>query len=215
MTASPAVKAAPTQARAIETRRRILAATVSSLVECGYAGTTTYEVCRRAKVQRGTLLYHFRTRADLLTAALEGLVERRMADFSRDAQEIPKDELSIKRVVDLLWEQVQSPAHYAWLELIVASRTDPDLLASVRTMMNRLNAEMERIFGELFPLPDEADAPRTALHAYAPHFTFYLLHGLSLAHIYGRGEHESQTLLAASELGSFLNEPRSHDSEDS
>ncbi len=57
------------QSRAEITRDRLLSATLESLHERGYSGTSTQEVCRRAGVSRGTLLHHFPTRIDLLCAA--------------------------------------------------------------------------------------------------------------------------------------------------
>ena len=43
----------PQQARAIETRRRLLEAAVDCLVASGYAATTTSDVCAAAGVSQG------------------------------------------------------------------------------------------------------------------------------------------------------------------
>src|SRR3954447_19983040 len=71
----------PAQARSIATRAALLDAALESLVDRGYAATTTIETARRAGVSRGAQLHHFRTRAELLTAAVEHLLERRMEQF--------------------------------------------------------------------------------------------------------------------------------------
>tara|TARA_Y100000780_G_scaffold25072_1_gene20808 strand:- start:44 stop:280 length:237 start_codon:yes stop_codon:yes gene_type:complete len=52
------------------TRERILMAAVDVLVERGTASTTTLEVQARSGVGRGTLLHHFPTHADLLSATV-------------------------------------------------------------------------------------------------------------------------------------------------
>ena len=52
--------------RTASTRAALLAATVDSLVERGYRGTTTSDVARRAGVSYGALLHHYPTKADVL-----------------------------------------------------------------------------------------------------------------------------------------------------
>ena len=60
------------QQRREETRGRLLAATQTALVERGYAGTTTTEVCRRAEVSQGALFKHFASKGELLAATESG-----------------------------------------------------------------------------------------------------------------------------------------------
>ena len=60
----------------LATRRRIVRAAVDSFEALGYAATTTLEVQRRAGVSRGALLHHFRTRAELVAAAVAELVSQ-------------------------------------------------------------------------------------------------------------------------------------------
>src|SRR5215471_3557154 len=54
------------QQRRDETRRALLDAAVESLIDVGFARTTTLEVQRRADVSRGALLHHFPSKAELL-----------------------------------------------------------------------------------------------------------------------------------------------------
>jgi AcrR family transcriptional regulator len=189
-------KAAPQQERSIETRRRLLDATFKALVETGHAGTTTQEVCRRAGVPRGTLLHHFENRALLLTAALEHVIERRMRDFRRDVAKLSKEGDRVTRVVDLLWRRIKSPTFYAWLELVVAARTDAELRGDVRRMMKRLNAEVKVIFSEIFPAPEAFLEALPGGTAVAPDFTLGLLYGLAVTRIY-QGDQDLQPVLEA------------------
>ena len=63
-----------TQAERRETTRQaLLEATIASLVEAGYARTTTTEVVRRAGVSQGALFNHFPTKSALVAAAAEQL----------------------------------------------------------------------------------------------------------------------------------------------
>ena len=63
------------------TRGKLLDATIDSLVDLGYARTTTVEVGERTGLSRGTQLHHFPSKADLLVAAIEHLAEERSKEF--------------------------------------------------------------------------------------------------------------------------------------
>ena len=120
--------------RSAETRRRLLDATVACLFERGYAGTTTTEIARRAGVSRGAQMHHFPRKDDLVVSALEHVFELRLNE-TRAAVAYPPSgsrEHRFTVLIDLLWPLFQGPTFYAWLELVVASRTDPALNDAVR-----------------------------------------------------------------------------------
>src|SRR5262245_49365185 len=64
------------QERRDSTRRLLLEATVSCLVDLGYGSTTTLEVERRAGVSRGARIHHFPTKAALLASAVDHLYDQ-------------------------------------------------------------------------------------------------------------------------------------------
>src|SRR3954468_6910820 len=85
-TAGPA---APARARRSQPERvaamraRLLDATIECLDEYGYGAMSTNDVVRRARVSRGALSHHFPTKADLVRAAAQRLVEQRAGEFRR------------------------------------------------------------------------------------------------------------------------------------
>src|SRR5205814_9733507 len=79
------------QQRRDETRRALLDAAVESLIEVGFARTTTLEVQRRADVSRGALLHHFPSKAELLVAAVDHLAEMRAKEMKAFASQLPPD----------------------------------------------------------------------------------------------------------------------------
>src|SRR5215217_2425071 len=105
------------QDRSVATRAALLDAAIESLVDRGYAATTTIETARRAGVSRGAQLHHFPTRAQLLTAAVEHLLERRLAEF-RDALATTDPEADrLDAAIDLAWSMFEGPVFAAWVEL--------------------------------------------------------------------------------------------------
>ena len=56
--------------------------------------------------------------------------------------------------IDLLWERANGPLATAWIELVVASRTDQYLRESVRAVNDRIAELIDRSFNQLFARPE-------------------------------------------------------------
>lgn len=152
-------------------RQRLMESTVDSLVELGWAGTTTTVVSRRAGVSRGAQLHHFPSKQDLVVAAVEYLAERRRADL-----DVTVGDLSTRAALDLLASQYTSPVFLAALELWVAARTDADLLARVAPMERRFGREIHARALDLLQVDEARGRNRPLVQA-----TLDLLRGLGLA----------------------------------
>lgn len=166
--------------RTAATRLALLDATVDTLVEKGYRHTTTTDVARRAGVSPGALLHHFPTKADLLAAAIEHVMQARMDEFRKAMADLEPGAKRGDAAIDLLWEMFSGPTFVAWLELWVGARTDPELTeAAVRVDRDFVTAS-EDIFRELFAdlTADNPDLPRIAIGSV---FTF--LSGLALGRL--------------------------------
>lgn len=154
--------------RSAETQEALLDATIESLVELGYARTSTTEIARRAGVSRGAQVHHYPTKADLVVAAVERLYGRQEAEFARRFAELPAGERTLERSIDELWSIFSSAVYPAALELVVAARTDPELQVVVHAVNARLQQAVSELFTEFFPELAEAGwADRLAGFAFA------------------------------------------------
>lgn len=146
--------------RSAETRRRLMEAAVECLYERGYARTTTTEIASRAGVSRGAQLHHFPTKDELVVSALEYLFDLRVSESRNLAAEIPpgSPDQRLRWLIDLNWRIFKGPAFYAWLELVVASRTDDALREPVRSASERLMERVARGFAEILDWPSERGA---------------------------------------------------------
>jgi AcrR family transcriptional regulator len=143
--------------RSAATRAALLEATLASLVEDGYANTTTARVCERAGLSRGAHLHHFQTRAALLAAATEYLVGRREEELRAAADALPTGPGRAAQGLDLLFDSYAHPLYQATLDLWTHARTDPDLrehLVPIERAFDRQTIELAR---RLFP--DAAGRP--------------------------------------------------------
>lgn len=141
-----------------ETRRRLLDSAILCLVERGYANTTTSEVAERAGLSRGAQLYHFPRKEELLTSAVEHLFQLMFTDIKEKVGRLGNENDRRAMAIDLLWEIANGPLATAWIELVVASRTDSYLRGAVSAVNDRMAEFIDRSFKELFPCPAAAGA---------------------------------------------------------
>jgi AcrR family transcriptional regulator len=108
-------------------RERLLDATIGCLVDYGYAGTTVTRIAERAGVTRGAQVHHYRTKDDLVTAAVTHLASK-SAEFGWQqlARLVDADD-PVGDLLDVLWDMHKGPTFTATVELWVAARTDPEL----------------------------------------------------------------------------------------
>ncbi|MGJ0558364.1 TetR/AcrR family transcriptional regulator [Methylocystis sp.] len=144
--------------RRAETRTALLDATVQCLVTYGYAGTTTVRIAELARVSRGAQTLYFRTRAELVSAAVAYLAEQRVAAVRERFSQGP---VSVEDALDALWEEHQGVMFHAALELWVASRTDPELREDLHRLERDVGATItgaaESAIGDLARRPGFAD----------------------------------------------------------
>ena len=139
--------------RRAETRARLLDATVDSLIEVGYAGTTVRAVTERAGLSQGAQSHHFPHRVDLVASAFEHLAEQRIGRYSEHARAGGDRASRLRTLLDLLWEDFSSPLFTVAAKLWVASADDAELrqrLIPVEKSIYSASAKMAReVAGEI------------------------------------------------------------------
>lgn len=137
--------------RSAAMRLQLIEATTASLIELGYARTTTVEICRRAGVTRGALLHHFDSLADLFAATLSHIYDRLLASSGLSRQET----VSGEDLIDGLWRHFARPEYKAVIELWLAARNEPELapalqpaILSIRDLADpRANPRLAQVLG--------------------------------------------------------------------
>jgi AcrR family transcriptional regulator len=174
--AGQVVTRVPQEERSRAMRARLLEATVELLVEKGYAGTSTTLVSERAGVSRGAQLHHFPSKQDLVVAAVQHVTEVRGTELAAAAEKLPSGPKRTRAVLQVLGDHFTSPVFTAALELWVAARTDPDLLAEVAPLELRVGRETHRLTVELLGADESRPGVRELVQA-----TLDLVRGLGLA----------------------------------
>jgi AcrR family transcriptional regulator len=176
MASQAAVTRVPQEERTRAMRARLLEATVELLVERGYAGTSTTLVSERAGVSRGAQLHHFPTKQHLVVAAVQHVTEVRGAELAAAAENLPTGSKRTRAVLQVLGDHFTSPVFTAALELWVAARTDPALLAEVAPLELKVGRETHRMTLDLLGADESQPGVRELVQA-----TLDLVRGLGLA----------------------------------
>jgi AcrR family transcriptional regulator len=179
--------------RSAATQTRLLDATIECLIERGWAGASTTEIVRRAGVSRGAQVHHYPTKEDLVIAAVEHLVERRIREFQTTFADLPAAQRTPAAAMRVLYDRCFRATFEPWLELAVAARTDPELHARFVQFESRFFETALATFRQLFP--DAAADPTFA--RIALRLTFAVLEGLATGRMIDVPEDELTAVIDA------------------
>jgi AcrR family transcriptional regulator len=166
--------------RRAHTRQALLDATFTSLVERGYASTSTNDIIRLAGVSRGAMLHHFASKAELMASAVEDVFDRCEMEFRESFAALPVEQRTLDRALEQLWVLFRGPTFDAALELVVAARTDAELREVLHGVLTRFRRNVQADFGVLFPATATQEAGPLLLE-----LAFAVLEGAALNHDVG------------------------------
>lgn len=132
----------PKQARAVATRQALIAATIALLAEQGRTGTTTAAIARRAGVSQGALFRHFPQKSLLLAAATEEILAGLLTEFVDALSHALEAGDLLGGGLRALWQVYRDDRLAGVFELFLAARTDPDLAAELKPIV-QAHAERE------------------------------------------------------------------------
>lgn len=178
--------------RSAETRRRLCEATLDVLCEVGYDSITTPMIAARAGVSRGAQTHHFATKADLLVAAFEHLLQswedaRQAAFGGMDLRQLP-----FESYLRFVWSEIFSrPSYIAALELMLAARVDSALGERLRQALDSPASQRNLRWSRLLRFSDVKKEEQFQ------HMTLCLLRGMAIHASFNRSDAVNEGLLEA------------------
>ena len=124
-------------ARSSDTLDRLFGAAVELLAERGYDGTTVDDIVERAGVAKGTVYYHFRSKADLVAALLDDGLERLAALFEQEMKGARGPQARLRALVHAELTYIQRYQAFSKLVMSEMWRVDRDWQESVRVLRER------------------------------------------------------------------------------
>lgn len=166
----------PQQDRSRATRRRLLEACVECLADLGWSATTVAVVAERAGVSRGAAQHHFRTREDLITAALEHMFDERIEQTRAEAHGATAT--ATETVVGRLVEHFTGTLFKAALQVWTAAAADEALRRRVVPLEQKFGRAAYRMAVEALGVQDGDEVVHRLVQA-----TLDLARGLGLADV--------------------------------
>lgn len=134
---SPTAVSAGESRKSGATRERILEAAIACLVDEGFHQLSVARVAARADLTRAATVYHFAGREDLLKAVATYLLDKRARLYWEAVRDVPDEPSQIRQFIDIYWQQVTSDLFVAFVELLVAARTDRSLNAMLTPLLEQ------------------------------------------------------------------------------
>lgn len=150
-------------------RERIVEAIIAVVAESGIEAASVRTVAQRAEVSIGAVQHHFRTKAQMLEAAMELIaaavstgVEESIGSGAT-AAEVLRELAEILSIVD----DADRAMAGVWLDFVALSRVTPALAEIHRSTWIRLRTSLAELIEQTHPgHPDPAAAAETALAAF-------------------------------------------------
>jgi AcrR family transcriptional regulator len=148
------------------TRRRVLDAAVSCIVERGFYRASSNEIARHAGMTWGVIQYHFGTRESLMLAVLDDMATR-FVDLVEHAN-IEGDDATARltQLLDLLAGHYGTPEYLAFTQILLNMEHDPstsaEVRAKLRTVAEQSNEHVRRLLRQtLGPVKGDAELAAT------------------------------------------------------
>jgi AcrR family transcriptional regulator len=136
--------------RRAQTQAKLLDATIQSLIEVGYAGTTLRAVAARADVSSGAMTHHYPRRVDLVAAAIERLTDQRISAMRAAAAGLQTGtRAGVQALLDLVWTDFSGPLFKVAVKLWIAADDDRELYERLVPLERKLAREIAQAIAEL------------------------------------------------------------------
>lgn len=117
-------------------RALLIEATLDTMCESGYNGTTLVAIVKKAGVTRGALHHHFDSKDDLVVDAISAMLTKGSSEIRGYAELVQDGTLSLSDFLDRVWKIFSGPFFMITLEQITASRHN-DVLKSRLVVVTR------------------------------------------------------------------------------
>ena len=128
----------PQAVRSADTRARVIEAAIDGLHRLGYSATTVSIVAEAAGVSRGAMTHQFPAKTDLMLAVVDTVFDNDSDHYRRSVAAMSPVEW-MHAAPAVMWEVISQPSGIAVMEIMLASRSDPELAEKLRLMQTGID----------------------------------------------------------------------------
>lgn len=133
----------PQAERSADTRAKLIQAAITCLNRTGFSATTVTTVAEEAGVSRGAMTHQFPAKTDLMLAVVEAV-------FADDADLYNKTISTMDPAAwlialpETMWSVMSKPSGIAVMEIMLASRSDPELAEKLREIQTQIDGQAHK-----------------------------------------------------------------------
>ncbi len=137
-TDTPKPRRRPQAERTAEMRARLIQAAITCLYRTGYTTTTVSAVADEAGVSRGAMTHHFKAKTDLMLAVVQAVFESDSEAYNQSIEKMTPA-VWLERLPQTMWGVMSKPSGIAVMEIMLASRSDPELGEQLRALQKTID----------------------------------------------------------------------------
>ena len=145
--------------RSAETQRKLIDAAIAVLHRVGYGATTTGLIAEAAGVSRGAMLHQYPTKVDLMLAVVSEVYDRETQEYRERGALASSPRERFFQFPELMWDVLTRPSAMAVLEIMMGSRSDPDLAARLAPLERQIEATSRATVENILKDGDFPDLP--------------------------------------------------------
>jgi AcrR family transcriptional regulator len=154
------------QQRREDTVARLLDASISTIIDVGYARASAAVIAGRAGLSGGALFRHFETMGDFMAATAYEVLRRQGEALSKQVAAAPASQSALEAVMISLRDITSNETNVVMYELLIAARTDEKLRDTLKNVLKEFSGRFLETARELpaaDQYPDEVLAGVVAL----------------------------------------------------
>lgn len=124
--------------RTADTRDKLIQAAIACLQRTGYSATTISTVAEEAGVSRGAMTHHFPAKTDLMLAVVEAVFVDDARLYNETIAAMEPGEWLVA-LPETMWSVMSRPSGVAVMEIMLASRSEPELGVQLRALQTRID----------------------------------------------------------------------------
>lgn len=124
-------------------REEILSAAVAEVTRRGFARTRVADVARSLGISTALVFYHFRSKQELLAAALDHAVARDLQRLDAAVERRGSAARRLRRILDLYAPQGAAPGWTLWVDAWAEALRSAELQGHCRTLERRWRTAIE------------------------------------------------------------------------
>ncbi len=137
------------QERSADTTLKLLNATIDLLHDRGLHRMSTTQIAELAEVSRGALTHHYKSKEEIIAAAVSHQLREVTANLHKMAEDIRQSGGDSDQIVDYLWRMMNDRLFFVTMEYLPEARHNPDFRQRIIPVVQEFHQGLNSVWAEL------------------------------------------------------------------